>query len=166
MFQAPQFFWRALPIKPWLGEDFWAPRRSFVRVSRSKGGFCPSVAFCAKWTETIAVKGISLRILSWNPDLSNTCFSEKDIKQIGSKRNEIDQRNTSMNQYVQKKCVCVCVHMCGYIVAIICIRIQRTPIGLIFDLGGLEDWMHQYLMKKSLHDYSFKTFHQQYSDCM
>ena len=117
MFQAPQFFWRALPIKPWLGEDFWAPRRSFVRVSRSKGGFCPSVAFCAKWTETIAVKGISLRILSWNPDLSNTCFSEKDIKQIGSKRNEIDQRNTSMNQYVQKKCVCVCAYVwvyCGY----------------------------------------------------
>ena len=68
-----------------------------------------------------------------------------------------------MNQYVQK--MCVCVHMCGYIVAII-YKNSQDPIGLIFDLGGLEDWMHQYLMKKSLHDYSFKTFHQQHSDCM
>lgn len=67
-------------------------------------------------------------------------------------------------------CVCVCkgvaILWLLYIFNYIHIRIQRTPIGLIFDLGGLEDWMHQYLMKKSLHDYSFKTFHQQHSDCM
>ena len=63
----------------------------------------------------MAVKGIALRILSWTESRLVTPIMGF---WIGSKRNEFEKRNKSMNLYIFQKGVCmylyVFMHVCGF----------------------------------------------------